>query len=93
MPGFTVSDRRFMKKALEMAEKGRGHTAPNPMVGAVIVKNGRVISEGYHRKAGEDHAEIDAIKKSRIPVKGSTMYVSLEPCTASGRTPPVLTSS
>jgi diaminohydroxyphosphoribosylaminopyrimidine deaminase/5-amino-6-(5-phosphoribosylamino)uracil reductase len=85
---FTASDKRFMKKALELAEKGRGHTMPNPMVGAVIVMDGIILSEGYHRKAGEDHAEIDAIKNSPEPVKGSTIYVTLEPCTVSGRTPP-----
>lgn len=88
MATFTDIDKRFMKKAIELAEKGRGYTAPNPMVGAVITRNGKVISEGYHKKAGKDHAEIDAIKNSPGPVKGATMYVSLEPCTVSGRTPP-----
>lgn len=88
MMEFTDRDRELMKKAISLAEKGRGHTSPNPMVGAVIVKDGRIISEGYHRKAGEDHAEIDAIKNSRLAVKGSDMYVSLEPCTVTGRTPP-----
>ena len=88
MTKFTDRDRELMKKAISLAEKGRGHTSPNPMVGAVIVKDGRIISEGYHRKAGDDHAEIDAIKNSCLPVKGSDMYVSLEPCTVVGRTPP-----
>ncbi len=77
-----------MKRAIGLAEKGRGCTSPNPMVGAVIVKDSRIISEGYHRKAGEDHAEIDAIKNSCLTVKGSDIYVSLEPCTVAGRTPP-----
>jgi diaminohydroxyphosphoribosylaminopyrimidine deaminase/5-amino-6-(5-phosphoribosylamino)uracil reductase len=85
---FTVNDKRFMKKAIELAERGRGRTMPNPMVGAVIVKDGTILSEGYHHKAGEDHAEIDAIKNSPVPVKGSTIYVTLEPCTVSGKTPP-----
>ncbi len=88
MTEFTDRDREFMGRALELAENGRGHTSPNPMVGAVIVKDGRIISEGYHRKAGEDHAEIDAIKNSSLDVSSSTMYVSLEPCTITGRTPP-----
>ena len=88
MTAFTSNDKRFMKKALELAERGRGMTMPNPMVGAVIVKDGKILSEGYHHKAGEDHAEIDAIKNSLAPVKGSTIYVTLEPCTVSGRTPP-----
>ena len=88
MTGFTDDDRTWMKRAIRLAEKGRGSTRPNPMVGAVIVKNGKVISEGYHRRPGEDHAEIAAIKNSPVPVRGSTMYVSLEPCTFTGRTPP-----
>ncbi len=88
MTEFTDIDRKFMGRAIKLAEKGRGHTSPNPMVGAVIVKDGRIISEGYHRKAGQDHAEIDAIRNSPLSVRGSTMYVSLEPCTTTGRTPP-----
>jgi diaminohydroxyphosphoribosylaminopyrimidine deaminase / 5-amino-6-(5-phosphoribosylamino)uracil reductase len=88
MAGFSTDDRRYMERALRLAEKGRGLTRPNPMVGAVIVKNGRIISEGYHQCPGKDHAEIDAIKKSRADVKGSTIYVTLEPCTVAGRTPP-----
>jgi diaminohydroxyphosphoribosylaminopyrimidine deaminase/5-amino-6-(5-phosphoribosylamino)uracil reductase len=85
---FTANDKRFMKKALELAERGRGLTMPNPMVGAVITKDGTILSEGYHHKAGEDHAEINAIKNSQAQVKGSTIYITLEPCTVSGRTPP-----
>ncbi len=88
MTAFTADDKRFMKKALEMAERGRGRTVPNPMVGAVIVKDGVILSKGYHHKAGKDHAEIDAIKNSPAPVRGSTIYVTLEPCTVSGKTPP-----
>lgn len=86
--GFTDRDREFMKRAISLAEKGRGCTSPNPMVGAVIVKNDRIISKGYHRRAGGDHAEIDAINNSPIAVKDSTIYVSLEPCSVTGKTPP-----
>jgi len=85
---FTDRDRELMKKAISLAEKGRGCVSPNPMVGAVVVKDNRIISEGYHKKAGEDHAEIDAIKNSPIDINGSDMYVSLEPCTVTGKTPP-----
>jgi len=88
MTVFTKQDKIYMKQAIGLAEKGRGRTSPNPMVGAVIVRDGRVISTGYHRKAGADHAEIDAIKNSPIPVKGSDIYISLEPCSMQGRTPP-----
>lgn len=77
-----------MKKAINLAEKGRGETSPNPMVGAVIVKDGRIISNGYHRRAGLPHAEIEAIKNCKEELNGSTMYVTLEPCTFQGKTPP-----
>ncbi|WP_333654266.1 bifunctional diaminohydroxyphosphoribosylaminopyrimidine deaminase/5-amino-6-(5-phosphoribosylamino)uracil reductase RibD [Dissulfurispira sp.] len=73
-------DKKFMQRALNLAEKARGMTSPNPMVGAVIVKNGKVISEDYHKKAGEPHAEALAILKSGEKAKGSTLYVTLEPC-------------
>lgn len=88
MTVFTEKDRIFMRQAIGLAGKGRGRTGPNPMVGAVIVRDGKVVSTGYHRKAGADHAEIDAIKNSPVPVKDSTIYVSLEPCSIQGRTPP-----
>ncbi len=88
MTVFTEKDRIFMRQAIVLAGKGRGRTGPNPMVGAVIVRDGKVVSTGYHRKAGTDHAEIDAIKNSPVPVNGSDIYVSLEPCSIQGRTPP-----
>ena len=88
MAAFTEQDKIFMRQAISLAEKGRGRTSPNPMVGAVIVKDGKVVSTGYHRKAGTDHAEIDAIKNSPIPVEGADIYVSLEPCSVHGKTPP-----
>jgi diaminohydroxyphosphoribosylaminopyrimidine deaminase/5-amino-6-(5-phosphoribosylamino)uracil reductase len=77
-----------MTRALELAARGRGKTSPNPMVGAVIVKNGRVIAEGYHRKAGTDHAEVVALKKAGSNARGATVYVTLEPCCHTGNTGP-----
>ncbi len=78
----------YMHKALQMALRGKGKTSPNPTVGAVIVKNNRIIAEGWHRRAGSDHAEIMALKKAGAKAKGSTLYVTLEPCHHYGRTPP-----
>lgn len=83
-----VDDSFYMKRALELAEKGSGSTSPNPLVGAVIVKNGRIIGEGWHERAGEPHAEINAIRNAVEAVEGSTIYVNLEPCSHYGRTPP-----
>ena len=79
-----------MARCLELARCGRGNTSPNPMVGAVIVHNGKIIGEGYHRKCGEGHAEVNAIASVRDKrlLKDSTIYVSLEPCSHYGRTPP-----
>lgn len=77
-----------MQRALRLAEKGRGWTLPNPMVGAVIIKDGRRIGEGFHEKYGENHAEINAIKNAQESVKGATLYVTLEPCCHHGKTPP-----
>ena len=77
-----------MKRALRLAEKGRGRTSPNPMVGAVIVKNGKLVGEGYHVRAGTDHAEIVALKQAGEQARGATLYLNLEPCTHYGRTPP-----
>lgn len=77
-----------MERALLLAEKARGKTRPNPMVGAVLVKGGRVIGEGYHHAAGRDHAEIVAIKKAKGNSRRATLYVSLEPCCHTGSTHP-----
>ncbi len=77
-----------MNRAWELALKGWGRTSPNPMVGAVLVKSGKIIAEGYHHFCGGDHAEVDALKKAGIKAKGATLYVTLEPCGHSGRTPP-----
>ncbi|KXZ40658.1 diaminohydroxyphosphoribosylaminopyrimidine deaminase [Alkalithermobacter thermoalcaliphilus JW-YL-7 = DSM 7308] len=81
-------DYKYMKKALSLAKLGIGYTNPNPLVGAVIVKDGQIIGQGYHKHYGYDHAEIDAIKNSYSDLKGSTMYVNLEPCSHFGKTPP-----
>lgn len=81
-------DRRFMETALALAEKGRGLVSPNPMVGAVVVKDGAVIGSGWHRKAGGPHAEVFAIGEAGEAAKGATLYVTLEPCCHYGKTPP-----
>ncbi len=78
----------YMRRALELAEKGRGRTSPNPMVGAVLVKNGRVVGEGCHRKAGMPHAEIEALRRAGKNARGADLYVNLEPCCHFGKTPP-----
>lgn len=76
-----------MRRALELAEKGRYSVSPNPMVGCVIVRNGEVIAEGWHRRAGEPHAEVEALRDCH-DASAATMYVTLEPCSHHGRTPP-----
>jgi len=81
-------DERFMRRALELAERGRGHTAPNPIVGAVIVRGSRVVGEGWHRALGEHHAEVEALAGAGSAARGATLYVTLEPCAHWGRTPP-----
>ena len=78
----------FMRLALRQARKGLGRTSPNPAVGAVIVKNGKVIARGYHRKAGTPHAEVHALREAGDNARGATLYVTLEPCNHTGRTPP-----
>ena len=77
----------FMKKVLELAEKGKGTTSPNPMVGALVVKNNRIIASAYHRRPGGLHAEAIALKRAGQKAKGATLYVNLEPCAHLGRTP------
>ena len=89
--GFLVADQVdmvYMARALRLALKGRGRTSPNPMVGAVIVKDGRVVGEGWHRRAGSDHAEVAALKKAGAEAAGATVYVTLEPCCHTGNTGP-----
>jgi diaminohydroxyphosphoribosylaminopyrimidine deaminase/5-amino-6-(5-phosphoribosylamino)uracil reductase len=85
---FSAADQRFMSRALALAERGRGTTRPNPVVGAVIVRGGRIVAEGFHRRAGEAHAEVNALAALRGSARGATMYVTLEPCCHFGRTGP-----
>lgn len=86
----SARDERFMRLALREAAKGEGHTSPNPAVGAVIARGGRVLARGYHHAAGHPHAEIEAIQALKHPehARGATIYVTLEPCSTHGRTPP-----
>ena len=88
MPEEYTLDEKFMRQALRLARRGLGKVSPNPLVGAVIVKGGRVIARGYHKYFGGDHAEVDALKKAEEDVSGSTLYVTLEPCRHWGKTPP-----
>lgn len=78
----------YMRKALELAKQGMGYTSPNPMVGCVIVKNGKIVAQGYHEKCGEYHAERNALLKCKEDVTGAEAYVTLEPCCHHGKTPP-----
>ncbi len=77
-----------MALALKLAKRRKGQTHPNPTVGAVVVKDSRIVGIGYHRRAGEDHAEVVALKKAGVEARNSTLYVTLEPCSHYGRTPP-----
>ena len=77
-----------MARALALAELGWGQTAPNPMVGAVLVRDGEIVGEGYHARYGGDHAEIVALRMAGERALGATMYVTLEPCAHHGKTPP-----
>jgi diaminohydroxyphosphoribosylaminopyrimidine deaminase/5-amino-6-(5-phosphoribosylamino)uracil reductase len=85
---FTKEDIKFMRLAIKLAQKGSGTVSPNPLVGAVIVKDGKIISTGYHKMAGTAHAEINAINAVKVIPPGSKMYVTLEPCSFYGKTPP-----
>jgi diaminohydroxyphosphoribosylaminopyrimidine deaminase/5-amino-6-(5-phosphoribosylamino)uracil reductase len=83
-----MNDENFMRLALQLAEKGRGKTSPNPMVGAVVVKGNRILSQGYHRRYGGPHAEAVALKACGEKAKSATLYINLEPCCHFGNTPP-----
>ena len=85
-----TSDETFMQRCLDLARNGLGSTAPNPMVGAVIVHEGRIIGEGFHQSCGQAHAEVNAVNRVKDPglLSKSTLYVNLEPCNHQGRTPP-----
>jgi diaminohydroxyphosphoribosylaminopyrimidine deaminase/5-amino-6-(5-phosphoribosylamino)uracil reductase len=81
-------DNLIMHRALQLAQRGWGRTSPNPMVGAVIVKDGEDVGEGWHRKAGDAHAEVEALLQAGDDARNATLYVTLEPCSSHGRTPP-----
>ena len=84
----TPLDELFLQRAYELAARGIGNTSPNPPVGAVVVQDGRLVGEGYHHRAGASHAETNALRQAGPDARGSTLYVSLEPCRHIGRTPP-----
>src|SRR5262252_10880563 len=82
-------DRDYMERALQLAERGRGRTSPNPLVGAVVVSSeGVVVGQGFHRRVGEPHAEIHALEEAGGLARGATLYCTLEPCSHIGRTGP-----
>lgn len=85
---FTPADREFMARALRLAERGLFTATPNPRVGAVVVRGGEVVGEGFHERAGEAHAEVNALRAAGSRAEGATVYVTLEPCVHHGRTPP-----
>ncbi|MCF0156146.1 MAG: bifunctional diaminohydroxyphosphoribosylaminopyrimidine deaminase/5-amino-6-(5-phosphoribosylamino)uracil reductase RibD, partial [Veillonella sp.] len=83
-----MNDAQYMARAIELAKLGAGFAAPNPMVGAVVVKDGHIIGEGYHHQAGQAHAEVNALAMAGDQAQGATLYVTLEPCAHYGKTPP-----
>ena len=85
---FIMTHEDYMRRTLELARRGEGHVSPNPMVGCVVVKDGRIIAEGYHEKVGEYHAERNALLNCSEDPAGADLYVTLEPCCHYGRTPP-----
>ncbi len=86
--GIMTNNDKYMQLAIELARRGRGRVSPNPLVGAVLVKNGRIVGRGYHAYLGGEHAEIAALKKAGKNSRGATLFVNLEPCVHYGRTPP-----
>ena len=83
-----MDDNKFMQVALDLAQRGKGFTSPNPMVGAIVVRDGRIVGQGYHEAAGKAHAEVMAIDNAGASARGATLYLTLEPCNHAGRTPP-----
>lgn len=88
MTTFTLTDHQYMQRAIELAKRGHYTTSPNPRVGCVLVKNGEIVGEGFHKKAGQGHAEVHALAQAGEKAKGATAYVTLEPCSHYGLTPP-----
>ncbi|HZZ79256.1 MAG TPA: bifunctional diaminohydroxyphosphoribosylaminopyrimidine deaminase/5-amino-6-(5-phosphoribosylamino)uracil reductase RibD [Gemmataceae bacterium] len=84
----SAQDEIWMRRALELAERGRGHVEPNPLVGAILVRSGQIVGEGWHQKFGAAHAEINAFAQAGDAARGATLYVTLEPCCHQGKTPP-----
>src|SRR5262245_30716524 len=84
------ADEKFMRVAIEEAKRGIGHTSPNPAVGAVIVRDGQILAQGHHRRVGQPHAEVEALRSPENPehARRATIYVTLERCSTHGRTPP-----
>src|SRR5215210_1197448 len=87
-PGESERDAAYMRRAIALALEGWGHTAPNPMVGAVVVSEGEVVGEGFHARFGAEHAEVMALRAAGPRARGATIYASLEPCAHHGKTPP-----
>ncbi len=83
-----MTDEEYINLALNLAKRGKGKTSPNPMVGAIIVKDGKIVGKGYHKKAGKPHAEINALRDAGEKAKEGTLYINLEPCVHYGKTPP-----
>ncbi|HDY7658120.1 TPA: bifunctional diaminohydroxyphosphoribosylaminopyrimidine deaminase/5-amino-6-(5-phosphoribosylamino)uracil reductase RibD, partial [Vibrio vulnificus] len=88
MSEFTAIDRQMMLRAIALAKRGLYTTAPNPNVGCVLLRDGEIVGEGFHFRAGEPHAEVHAMRMAGDKAKGATAYVTLEPCSHYGRTPP-----
>ncbi len=88
MPLRTDTDRQHLARAIELADRGRGRTSPNPLVGAVVVRDGEVVGEGWHEELGGPHAEVNALAAAGDRAEGATLYVTLEPCCHEGKTPP-----
>jgi diaminohydroxyphosphoribosylaminopyrimidine deaminase/5-amino-6-(5-phosphoribosylamino)uracil reductase len=90
MSEYSASDSAYMARALRLAARGRYTAHPNPVVGCVLVRDGIIVGEGWHRKAGEPHAEVNALHAAGSDAKGATAYVTLEPCAHHGKTPPCI---
>lgn len=88
MPNFSPDDAAFMRRALALAARGQGRVEPNPMVGCVVVRGGQIVGEGFHRRFGGAHAEVEALRRAGERARGATAYVTLEPCCHFGKTPP-----